>query len=239
MSQPDDQGKGKAKATPEVIDLLSSSASEAEPDLDMPANKAMLLKAELEEAIDPLAPVDVAVTEKVSPQNNSTNLHIIHLHDTMGLSWEDIAAELNKEAAKDKGKGPAIRPESSTSTSTSASAPAPAPAPAFFTKEMVYSRYQRARARLPPQVPTKRSTGNNLSVAGPSAAPNLDRGRPAFMVARHKKTAWDDEMDVFLVEAVKEARANFWGTVAQRVREKMDGKKEPKPEECQGRYLEL
>ena len=46
-------------------------------------------------------------------------------------------------------------------------------------------------------------------------------------------------MDVFLVEAVREARANFWGTVAQRVREKGAGKKDPKPEECQRRYLEL
>ena len=59
------------------------------------------------------------------------------------------------------------------------------------------------------------------------------------MIARGKKTKWDDEMDAFLVEAVKEARANFWGGVAQRVQKKMGGRSDPKPDECQWRYLEL
>lgn len=230
MSQSSTQNKGKDKATePEVIDLLSTSPSESEQEPEaLLGSKAILMKAELEASIDPLAPVDAAVMEKVSPQNNSTNLHIVHLRDTMGLSWAAIATKLNEEAAKEKEKGPAIKSEASASTTANT------PAADAFDEKLVYCHYLRTKHRLPPTTIPKRT-------AGPSSAPaaNFDRGRPAFMIARGKRTSWDDELDVFLVEAVKEARDNFWGTVAQRMREKTDGKKEPKPEECQGRYLDL
>jgi len=45
------------------------------------------MKAELEAAIDLLAPVNFTAMEKISPQNNSTNIHIVHLHDTIGRRW--------------------------------------------------------------------------------------------------------------------------------------------------------
>lgn len=240
MSNPTTSDKGKGKVTmPEVVDL-ASSPSGSEVETSTVANKAGLLKSELEATADPLRPVDSAVTEKVAPQYNSTNLHIVHLRDNLGLGWEEIATELNKEAAKastkGKGKAPALTAEAKSSASASASTVLAA----TFTKEMVYSRY--IRNRLPAPTSNKRKAEAAVPVAGPSsAAPSslyFDRGvRPNFK--RLKPTVWDDEMDVFLVEAVREARANFWGTVAQRVREKAAGKKDPKPEECQGRYLEL
>lgn len=242
MSNLTTSDKGKGKVTmPEVVDL-ASSPSGSEVETSTVANKAGLLKSELEATADPLRPVDSAVTEKVAPQYNSTNLHIVHLRDNLGLGWEEIATELNKEAAKASTKGKGKAPALTAEAESSASAGASTVLAATFTKEMVYSRYIRTRHRLPAPTSNKRKAEAAVPVAGPSSAapPSLyfDRGvRPNSK--RLKPTVWDDEMDVFLVEAVREARANFWGTVAQRVREKTAGKKDPKPEECQGRYLEL
>jgi len=82
-----DRAKGKT-ATPEAIDLMSTSPSESEQETQAPlGNKAILMKAELEAAIDLLAPVNFTAMEKISPQNNSTNIHIVHLHDTIGRRW--------------------------------------------------------------------------------------------------------------------------------------------------------
>jgi len=80
-------------ATLDIINISSSTDFENKPGRhDDIVNNAVLLGAKLTAEIDPFCPVDTAVTEKISPQNNSTNLHIVHLHDTIGLSWAAIAA---------------------------------------------------------------------------------------------------------------------------------------------------
>ena len=223
---------------PEVISVPSSPEDLEQEEEDL-MSKAASLKMKLEENVNPLAPVGIAVSEKFAPQTNSTNLRILRLHDDQGLSWAEIAAELN--AAQDKGKTPTLKSEAELTT------------PTPFTAELVYSRYIRTPARLsPPTSPKPKAAAiSGASAAGPFTAPGQatvpssslyfdrtnDRGRPTHM--KPKKAIWDDEMDMFLVEAVQETRAEFWGTVARRVREKTEGKREVKPEECQGRYFEL
>ena len=175
----------------------------------MAATRKRGQKVEVAQPTQPTASHTTA--ERIFPEKDPTNLLILRLRDVDHLKWEEIASTLNNSLSCDD---------------------TPSKTDEKFTPENLYGRYVRATHRL-------------AVLKEESATTELRTQRKVAKARKNGKTLdqeglnsiWTSDLEVMLVEAVNETRAEFWENVVSRVLAK--GGVRMHPADCERRYSSI